>query len=60
MVGWDVPVSDGCLPILSYTLAKDGSDHILDISPTLKSITDDLSVFGSIGDVITYKIKSKN
>jgi hypothetical protein len=60
VLGWDVPLTDGCLPILSYTVAKDGSDHILDISPTLKSISDDISVSGSIGETITYKIKAIN
>jgi hypothetical protein len=60
VLGWVVPVSDGCLPILGYTVAKDGSDHILNISPSLVSVTDDLSVSGSVGEIITYKIKAIN
>lgn len=60
VLGWDVPISDGCLPILSYTVAKDGSDHIMNISPSLVSVTDDLSASGSIGETITYKIKATN
>ena len=33
--GWDVPDSDGCLPILYYTLSKDGVDLPVEISPSL-------------------------
>jgi hypothetical protein len=60
IIGWNVPVSDGCLPILSYTLSRDNGDHIMNIAPSLKQITDDLSVSGSTGDVISYKLKAKN
>jgi len=60
VIGWDVPVSDGCLPILSYTLSRDNVDRIMNIAPSLKQITDDLRISGSTGDVISYKLKAKN
>jgi hypothetical protein len=51
---WDAPLTDGCLTILSYTIAKDGSDHVTDIDPSLISYTDAITTGGSIGDLITY------
>lgn len=60
VLGWDAPTSDGCLTILSYTLSKDGLDHVLNIAPSMVSYQDDISVSGSIGDVITYKLKAVN
>jgi hypothetical protein len=59
-VGWDAPLIDGCLTILSYTIAKDGTDHVTDIDPSLTSYTDDITTGGSIGDLITYQIKAVN
>ena len=58
--GWDVPDSDGCLPILHYTLNKNGVDLEVEISPSLIEYEDDISTGGQIGDQITYKIKAVN
>lgn len=49
---WDRPTSDGCLPILSYTLSKNGVDHVTDINPTSTAVIDDISVGGTIGALI--------
>ena len=57
---WDVPDSDGCLPILYYILNKDGVDLPTQISPSLTQYTDDITTGGQIGDQITYKIKAVN
>ena len=51
---------DGCLTILSYTVAKNGSDHLTNIDPSLTQLTDRIEVGGSIGDLITYEIKALN
>jgi hypothetical protein len=59
-IGWDAPTSDDCLTILSYTVAKDGVDHTTDIDPSLTSFTDDITIDGSIGQLITYKVKAVN
>ena len=45
---WDTPASDGCLPILSYTLWKDGVLKT-NIDPSLTSFTDNITVGGLIG-----------
>jgi hypothetical protein len=57
---WDRPANDGCLPILSYTLWKDGSDHITGIASTATLVTDDISAGGVVGAQIVYKIKALN
>jgi hypothetical protein len=48
--GWQAPLSDGCLAILSYTVNKDGADYALNINPTATKFIDDISVGGNIGD----------
>lgn len=59
-VGWDVPLSDGCLTILNYELYKDGIVDVSNISPTAVSYVDDITVGGSIGETITYTLKAVN
>ena len=58
--GWQAPLSDGCLAILSYTVNKDGADYALGLNPTATRFIDDISVGGNIGEKITYKIKAVN
>ena len=55
---WDLPISDGCLPVLSYTLNRDGVDTTTNISPAVTLHTD--SGIGATGTEIVYKIKSVN
>ena len=57
-IGWTKPSSVGCLPILSYTINKNGIDTEFDVSPTATTYTD--LVVGKIGDKVTYKIKAVN
>jgi hypothetical protein len=59
-IGWDAPTSDNCLTILSYTVTKDGIDHTTDINPSLTSFTDNITIGGSIGQIITYTVKAVN
>ena len=59
-LGWTAPLSDGCLTILSYTIAKDDVDYITDLSPTATKYVDDISVGGSVGEVIKYEVKAIN
>jgi len=60
ILGWDAPLKDGCLSILSYTVAKNGVEHLTNIDPSLTQISDNIEVGGSIGDLITYEIKALN
>lgn len=59
-LGWQAPLDDGCLTILSYTINKDGVDIATDIDPSLTAFTDDISTNGQIGVQITYKLKAIN
>jgi hypothetical protein len=43
---WDKPLDDGCLPLLSYTIWKDGADYDSSIPSTANTFTDDLSNSG--------------
>lgn len=57
---WDKPESDGCLPIQSYTLWKDGTDSTTGIDSTATSFADSITASGLIGTQIQYKIKAIN
>ena len=58
---WDLPTTDGCLTILSYTLQKDDDEeYITDLSPADVSYTDDISTDGSYGTILTYRLKAEN
>ena len=57
---WDAPVDNGCLPITQYTLNKNGVDDATVISADSLSYTDSIAIGGSIGTVITYKLKAIN
>ena len=64
-LGWDAPMSDGCLTILSYTLVKEqeGSApiEITGISPSYITYVDDISSGeGSVGQVLSYWLKALN
>ena len=60
VLSWKVPLSSGGLPITGYTLNKAGTDIVAAIGSTTTQYTDDISVGGTIGTVITYKIKATN
>lgn len=57
---WVKPADDGCLPILSYSISKNGVEAIAGVDPSLTTVTDDISVGGAIGTSITYQIKALN
>lgn len=59
-IGWEVPSNDGCLTILSYTIERDGVEHKTDVHPAATSYSDDISVGGSLGTQVTYRVKALN
>ena len=60
VLSWERPFTDGCLPITQYVLNKDGVDLADVINPAENTFTDDLTVGGSTGTEIKYKVKAKN
>lgn len=56
---WEAPSDTGCLPILHYKIAKDGSDLSADISADLASYTD-TSATGALGTAYVYTIRAVN
>lgn len=59
-IGWKAPLTSNCLSILSYTVAKNGIELSAIIDPSENSFTDDISIGGSIGQLITYKVLAIN
>lgn len=57
---FDPPTDNGCLPITSYILNKDGTDLVAVITPDSLSYTDSIAIGGTVGTSITYKIKAIN
>lgn len=57
---WQPPSSTGCLPITGYIVNKNGVDLVTVISPSQNSYIDDISIGGTIGTTIDYKIKAIN
>lgn len=57
---WNPPTDNGCLPILSYVIAKNGVDLATVITANQHQLVDNISVGGAIGTSITYKIKAIN
>lgn len=60
MLKWVAPLDGGCLPILSYTVQKNGVDLTNVIDPSQTTFTDIISSGGAIGSNITYAIKANN
>ena len=60
MLSWKRPDLDGCLPIMHYRVNKDGQDLAALVPPTAITFTDDISVGGTIGTEIVYKVKAVN
>ena len=61
-LSWAAPVDNGCLPLVSYVMNKNGVDMVDIIAPNELSFTDThlTSSNARIGTVITYKIKTTN
>lgn len=59
-LAWQPPTDTGCLPIIQYVINKNGTDLPATITAGQHSYTDDISVGGTIGTVIAYKIKAIN
>ena len=59
-IEWDRPDSDGCLPVLKYVINKDGVDLADIVAPSATNFADDISIGGSVGSEISYKLKAVN
>lgn len=59
-VAWSAPSNYGCLPIMHYRLNKNGVDLATLISADSQSFTENISVGGTLGTSITYKLKAVN
>ncbi len=59
-LAWNPPSNYGCLPIMHYRLNKAGTDLPTLISADSQSFADDISIGGTIGTSITYKLKAVN
>lgn len=58
---WQAPMDNGCLPIVSYVLNKNGVDLSAEfISSDADSFTDTAMTGAAIGTQITYKLKAVN
>lgn len=55
-------MTDRCLTILSYTIAKDGVDipALSVVHPSLTQVDDDIQLNGAVGTQLTYKLKARN
>jgi len=60
-LSWAAPVDNGCLPLVSYVMNKNGVDMADVIAPNQLSFVDThLATGGAIGTLIVYKIKTTN
>lgn len=57
---WLPPSNSGCLPITGYIVKKNGVDLAVSIPPSQTTYTDDISIGGSIGTVISYQVRASN
>lgn len=58
MIRWQTPVSDGCLPLLGYTIERDGTNIELPVDPSLDSFTD--TFLSEVGNQHTYRVRAFN
>ena len=58
-LAWNQPLDNGCLPIIQYTLSKNGADLAAVITPDQLTYTDSITS-ATIGTQITYKLKAIN
>ncbi len=60
-MSWAAPVDNGCLPLVSYVMNKNGVDMADVIAPNQLSFVDThLTTGGAIGTKLVYKIKTTN
>ena len=57
-LGWNGPEDNGCLPITSFVLNRNGVDLVAVIGPEQTTYVD--AVTATIGTLVTYKLKALN
>lgn len=59
---WQAPEDNGCLPLTSYIMSKDGVDMPDFIAPNMLKFVDTsfTAATGAIGTTVTYKLKTVN
>jgi len=61
-LAWQAPFDNGCLPLISYVLNKNGVDMVDVIGPNQLMFVDThlASAGGLVGTIISYKLKTVN
>jgi len=58
-ISWSTPLTDGCLPLLGYTIERDGQIVEASLDPSLHTYTDSIGA-SDIGIVHTYRVRAFN